>query len=156
MIFNTRFISNAFILLCLFISSSAMAAKPAEPVCESSVLKSCVGECGNPSINSYLVTAEDVSNSSAKRRATFCLKVDPELTNLCPSEDIRYQLSVNGRVKSNGEMGYGYGGSVGGLISVAAREGDLVTVELEHFLNDSNILCIILGSAYVDLGYVNK
>jgi hypothetical protein len=146
-------------LLCLpilaLLFNSATAAPPTQPRCEGSVVEGCVGECGNPFVGSHLVTAEDVQMSKGKRRASFCLQINSQATNLCPSEDIRYQLSVNGKVKASGEFGYSFGDILNtGLISVAAREGDSVAVELEHFTENANIVCFLLGEARVDLGHV--
>lgn len=138
------------------IMTVASAPQPST-ACKGSAVRACVGECGNPFIESHVVSADDVILSAKKKHADFCLQLDQSATNLCPSEDIRYQLSVNGRVRASGEIGYGFGETDSGdLITVAAKEGDLVTVELEHFFDHPGINCFLLGEAYLDLGYVNK
>ena len=150
--------SIAFVSFFIFIHSSSGNALPGDVFnCDGSVVRACVGECGNPFIEGHVVSAEDVAASFRKKHASFCLQLDQSVTNLCPSEDIRYRLSVNGRVQASGELGYGFGDELlPDLISVKAKEGDLVTVELEHFLDHPNIVCLVLGNAYLDLGYVNK
>lgn len=154
---STRFIFKLLMFFCFLFSSSAMAAKPIAPTCEGSVLQACIGECGNPFIGDHLVTLEDASMSPGKRRASFCLRIDREMTSLCPSEDIRYRLSVNGDIQNSGEIAYGSGfPEAEGLITVSAKDGDVVGVELEHFANELDIACFRLGEAYIDLGYVKK
>ena len=153
---KTLFIT--FVSFFLFIHSNIVSALPDGVFsCDGSVLRGCVGECGNPFMADHVVSAEDVASSFRNNHASFCLQLDQSVTNLCPSEDIRYQLSVNGRVQASGELGYAFGDTLSSdLITVKAKEGDLVTVELEHFLDNSNIVCLVLGNAYLDLGYVNK
>ena len=143
------------LILALLFPVVATAATPM-PNCEGSVLSACVGECGNPFIGSHVVTAEDVQSSAKMNHASFCLTIDQETTSLCPSEDIRYQLSVNGKVTKSGELGYGFGDAPSGLIRLKVKEGELVTVELEHFFDHLNIACIVLGDANLDLTYYNK
>lgn len=149
------YITFVTFLYALFFSNMVFSSSSTTLTCKGSVVRACVGECGNPFIQAYIVTAQDVASSVRKKHASFCLKLDLPATSLCPSEDIRYQLSVNGHVRTSGEYGYGFGETgPDGLITVKAKEGDVVTVEIEHFFDHPGINCAFLGEAYLDLGYV--